>query len=403
MSRHQLCHPLLRLVTLVMVVLLAASTSLAQAFINGQSADLVLGQLDFMNASPATSQKRLSFPNDVAVDPTSGKVFIADTANHRVLRFASRASLSNGADAEGVLGQPNFSSMQNAASAQGMNLPRGVVVDRGGHLWVADTSNNRVLRFDNAAGKENGAAADGVLGQRDFTSNIGTTTPTGLNSPSGVALDESGRLWVADKSNNRVLRFDNAAGKENGAAADGVLGQPDFTSNASATSAQGMFVPSGVAVGKGGQLWVAEFRNNRVVRFDNAAGKGNGAAADGVLGQPSFTSNTRATSAQALSAPSGIALDVWGQLWVADYDNNRVVRFNGAASKDNGAVADGVLGQPDFTSNLSAAGAQGMFHPVGVAVDGDGALWVADDSNHRVLFFDVSLRSRIYLPSIQRE
>jgi len=112
--------------------------------------------------------------------------------------------------ADGVLGQLDFISQISAINATGMNLPGNVATDSNGRLWVADTSNNRVLRFDNAAFKANGAAADGVLGQPDFTSKVSTVSVTGMNSPTGLATDSTGNLWVADTSNNRVLYFVNS-------------------------------------------------------------------------------------------------------------------------------------------------------------------------------------------------
>jgi hypothetical protein len=133
-------------------------------------------------------------------------------------------------------------------------------VDAAGRLWVADTLNNRVLRFDDAAAKPNGAPADGVLGQPDFVSRD-AATGSGLNAPFGVEADSAGRVWVADHSNNRVLRFD-------GAVADIVLGQPDFSSGNATTSATGMLFPRATAVDSAG-LWVAD--GPRVLRFERAA------------------------------------------------------------------------------------------------------------------------------------
>ena len=115
-----------------------------------------------------------------------------------------------------------------------MAYPYGVFVDAQGRLWVADTGNYRVLRFDSATFKANGAPADAVLGQPDFTHAAAATTQSGMFFPSGVFFDASGRLWVASQDNNRVLRFDGAASKSNGANADGVLGQPGFTSKTAA-------------------------------------------------------------------------------------------------------------------------------------------------------------------------
>jgi sugar lactone lactonase YvrE len=359
----------------------------ASAFTDGQAASLVLGQADFTSSGGATSASGMFVPDSVAIDPTTGKLFVADFHNHRVLRFASSAALANGAAAEGVLGQPNFTSNSAATSAAGMRFPTAVALDSAGRLWVADHDNARVLRFDGAAGKPNGAAAEGVLGQPNFTSGAQATTASRMSGPGGLAVDTTGHLWVADTLNNRVLRFDGAAGKPNGANADGVLGQPDFTSSAPDFTASGMYGPGGLAIDSAGHLWVADSQNDRVLRFDGAAGKANGANADGVLGQPNFTGGG-ATTASSMDRPVGLAVDTAGRLWVADFFNNRVLRFDGAAGKPNGANADGVLGQPNFTSNGAATTASGMNSPGGLAIDTAGHLWVADNLNSRVLRFD---------------
>ncbi len=105
----------------------------------------------------------------------------------------------------------------------------GVYADAGGRLWVCEDDNNRALRFDGAAAKANGAAADGVLGQPDFTSNAFNSTQNGVGNLRGVFGDEAGRIYLTDESNHRVLVFNDAAAKPNGANADVVLGQPTFT------------------------------------------------------------------------------------------------------------------------------------------------------------------------------
>jgi len=208
----------------------------------------VLGTTDFVTNTGYTSptDTTLAEPFCVAIDPTTGKLFVADRDNRRVLRWSSADKLINGSAAEVVLGQPDFvtrTANTGGISAATMNNPNSVHVDANGTLWVADRDNNRVLRFDNASSKISGANADGVLGQPDFTSDAFGTTAGLMGAPTSVYVDESGTLWVADKDNSRVLRFDNAAAKPDGGDADGVLGQPDFVTGSSGTTAANMDAP----------------------------------------------------------------------------------------------------------------------------------------------------------------
>ena len=371
----------------------------------GQAATLVLGQPDFASSASASTQAGFLGPEGVAVDPTSGKVFVLDTFNSRVLRFKSVSALTNGAAAEAVLGQPNFASSDSHLSQDGMHWPDGLVVDASGRLWVADAPNDRVLRFDNAASKANGANADAVLGQPDFTQDTFRTTQDGMSQPQGVAVDATGRLWGVDTYNDRILRFDNAASKPNGANADGVLGEPDFTSNNAVTTANGVWEPYGVATDSAGRLWVADIVNDRVLRFDNAAAKPNGADADGVLGEPDFTTKAiQYGTPSGMADPTGVALDANGRLYVADSWNNRILVFDSAASLPNGANANYVLGQTDFvtwSSNTGGLSAASLDGPFGLFFDPAArVLWVTDEGNNRVLMYGQPYGTLHILPFI---
>jgi hypothetical protein len=387
----------------------AGAVSVANAigpWTNGQAATLVLGQAVFTTSTTGNTASTTNGPSAVAVDPTTGKVFVTDAFNNRVLRFASGAALVNGAGAEAVLGQPDFTTITAGTTASKMSFPFGVFVDSGGRLWVGETGNNRVLRFDNAATKANGANADGVLGQADFTSSASATTQSRMNNPRNTIVDSAGQLWVADQGNNRVLRFDNAATKANGANADAVLGQADFTSSTAATTQNGMKQPGGVAVTSSGTLFVGDGDNNRVLRFDNAATKANGANADAVLGQANFTSSTAATTQNGMRSPFGVAYDSEGRLYVSDQWNHRILIFNSAATLANGAPADNVLGQTNFTTgtvNTGGMSASTLYAPIQVFADNSaGVLWAADYGNSRVLrYFSLKTNTTTTLASSQ--
>lgn len=332
-----------------LLLLLSGSAYAQLPLSNNMPASGVLGQPDFSTNTFGTTSSTLQAPSGVAIDSTTGKLFVVDRYNNRVLRWSSAAKMTNGSAAEAVLGQPNFVTGSSGISSTKFNDPLRAYVDAAGRLWVGDYANNRVLRFDNASTKATGSAADGVLGQPDFTTRSSGTTAGTMNGAVGVFVDAAGRLWVADRLNHRVLRFDNAAAKTNGANADGVLGQSNFTTGTSGLSSTKMNRPMGVYADVAGRLWVCEDDNNRAIRFDNAAAKPNGAAADGVLGQPDFTSNATNTTQNGVSNLRGVFGDAAGRLYLTDESNNRIMIFNNAAAKANGANADFVLGQPNFT------------------------------------------------------
>ena len=365
------------------------SSPQTNSWVNNQNASVVLGQAVFNTNASGAGLNQMSGPAGVTVDATTGKVFVADFSNNRVLRFSSAAAAANGSSAEASFGGTG------ATSATTMSGPIDVTIDTSGNLWVADLLNNRVLRFGGAATLASGSPADRVLGQTLFTTSANPNPPTAgsMNFPEGVFADAGGRLWVADRDNDRVLRFDAAAGLASGAPANGVLGQVFFTTNAAAASQIGMNFPVGVTVDSGGRLWVADGNNNRVLRFDNAATLGNGAPANGVLGQTTFFTSTAANppTAGSMTFPIGVSVDSSGRLYVGDQQNNRVLIFNAAAGKANGANADNVLGQPGFITNTANSGglsASSLNSPGHLFFDNASQnLFVAELGNNRVLRF----------------
>jgi len=384
--------------TLLLLVALCLSAFAQAPLTDNMPATGVLGQVDFVTRTTGKTSSTMNNAFGVAIDPTTGKLFIADRNNNRVLRFSATAKLTTGAAAEAVLGQPNLDTATantGGISAATMNTPVRLYVDAGGRLWVSDYGNRRVLRFDNASAKATGAAADGVLGQPDFVTSTAGTTAGKTTRTTGIFVDGSGRLWVAERDNNRVLRFDNAAAKANGANADGVLGQPDFVTGTTGLSATKMNEPFGVFVDAGGRLWVADDVNNRVIRFDNAAAKANGAAADGVLGQTNLTTNNAPNPTQSgMSNVRGVFGDAAGRIYaVEEFNNNRILIFNNAAAKANGGNADNVLGQANFVTSAAAVPptASSLASPNSMFIDNaSNQIWVADAGNNRVVRFDVN-------------
>ena len=400
-------------------------TAGAQAAPLDTTADAVLGQPNVTTNAPnqpsgLPTADNLSVSNaaHVAVGP-NGRLYVSDADNNRVLSWPDAASFADGDAADMVIGQPDFvSSTPNngGVSASGFFLPQGLAVDAAGNLWVADAFNSRVLKFNNPLTDATPTEADLVIGQPDFVSNA-ENLGQGGNGPA-VALQDSiqfpGRVvvrgddvYVADSGNSRVLHY--TAPTTNKPFADLVFGQfDDFTRraknndgtgiNGCCASVDNLFNPIGLALDAEGNLYVADWNNHRVLRYDSPTTTDT--TADAVYGQPDFIS--RATDnggvANGFQLPIDLAFDRWGNLYVADSGNNRLLRFD---SPRLNSVADGVFGQlgsfsaeaPNHGLGVLTADADGLFGPTGMAFDALGNLYVVDTNNQRVLRFDTPFSS----------
>jgi sugar lactone lactonase YvrE len=378
-------------------------------------ADAVLGQPGFNTSGsdfiPPTA-KTLFYPNSIAVDPQSGRVFAADSANSRILSWSSLNNLTSNAAADMVIGQPDFTSNliglpeRNGTSASTLAFPQGVTLDNNGNLYVADTYNHRVLVFQ--APLSNGMDATTVIGQPDFTTSTKIVTPTAatLLYPQGLTLDEQGNLYVADSENHRVLVYQPPL--SNGMDASSVIGQLDMTSNTPTTSDTGLSYPTDVEHDSQGNLYVADSENNRVLLFATGT-----TTASIVFGQQGdFTANAPnngGLSADSLANPLGVAVDGSDNLIIADRGNERVLFFQAPPTHDT--TADQVIGQESTTTLQAslAADADSFSGPVDMLIDESNQLAVVDNNNSRVLIFDnPSLQpvdpmlQTIYLPLVQR-
>jgi len=324
------------------------------------------------------------------------------------------------------------SSTPNLVEGKELYHPWGVALDTSASppiLYVSDTGNNRVLGWKNALSFTNGQPADLVIGQQDFYATDpqgpGHKFSVGLWSPSGLAVSSTGDLYVVDTNNNRILRFRTPFQHVSGTPAalttfpDLYIGQQSLTSRAvnytSQVSAQGLFLsvcttdpcntnyPVNIVFDAGGNLWVCDLLNYRVLRFpaSNLNATGGGISADIVIGQQNLTTVNStlpagATGQQSLnqfSVLAGIGFDPQGRLYVGD-SLARVLVFGNPTAVTSNAQADRLMGV--FPPNSPApsqttAGATGFNSPQSIFFipDGNGNAYVGvmDPNSNRATIF----------------
>ncbi len=390
-------------------------------------ADIILGKPEFGEIVPnEVTGRTLFIPAGAIVDrsATPNRVYVFDGGNSRILGLshlgscaggtkigqpctsnsdcpASACAVQEGRNADLVLGQPSFG--RSACNGEGAfqrfplrapasaatlcTLPESSIsvkeaipignmfVDGSGNLYVPDSENNRVLRYNSPFTTD--TIADDIWGQADFTGNLcrrGQTAPDAQSfcSPAGVALDSANNLWVADSFDHRVLRFPYDPGT--GSAhhqSDLVLGQPDFSSFSEGAGLNQMQYPAAVRVDNTGSVYVADEINARILIFD-----------------PPLSSGMNATRQlnYAFSDPTGLEMDPAGGIWVNDSghqepDKNQLLLFVGGVVqkvlyKDvAGSNGAGVVGdRPDFVDPGGAVNSSWnlLWSRASIGIDNDG-------------------------------
>lgn len=347
---------------------------------------------------PVTPSARTLFgPRGCCLLSGNGPLWVADTGHHRLLGWRTCPS-ENGAEAEWVIGQPDFSSEgRNARTKPGrltLNVPTGMT-QYGRGLAVADAWNHRVLLWREVPAGSH-CPPDLVLGQEDFGQvdiNRGRAIPgpDSLYWPYGVSSWDD-RLIVADTGNRRVLVWTTPPSR-NGQPADLVLGQATFArrdENAGgAPSAMSMRWPHAITRWEG-RLCVADAGNNRIMVWE-AFPAVSGTACDRILGQydaehVDHNGGHYWPHAGSLNMPYGAAA-VGRWLVVADTANSRLLGWH-ARHSSTGAAARGLAGQPAFSlkgdNQWLFPSRETLCWPYGLSICGD-RLAVADSGNNRVI------------------
>jgi len=253
-----------------------------------------------------------------------------------------------------------------------LNFPTAVVVDQGGHLYIADTLNHRVRRVDAETGVITTVAG---LGRPRCSGDGGLAVEAGLNEPAALALSDEGVLYIADQSNNRVRAVDLTTGVVGTVAGTGTAA---YNGDGVVATETGLAGPSGLALASDGTLFIADSFNGRIRAVDPITGLIRTVAGDG--GEYRYQGPDEPPSSS-LSRPSGITLDEEGNLFFTDSDNHLVRRWDRITGRIERVAGVGVAA---YGGDGGAALEAGLSYPFGIVMDRAGHVLVADTFNHRI-------------------
>ena len=333
---------------------------------------------------------QFSLPDGVAVD-ASGNIFVSDLQNVRVRKITPAGVISTYAG-NGNVGTTGDGGPATSASLVG---PMGLAVDAAGNLYIADSSttvNSSKIRVVTPAGIISTVVSNsGTL--CNASSAISATAPCGdgglataatLNIATGVAVDASGSLYIADLYDYRVRKVTsgmittiagNGNAGYNGDGGSAIAPSIAATSTTPAVLGARLNQPYSVAVDGSGNVYVADRINNVIRKI--AGGNLTTVVGNGLIGSPA---EGYGATTEAINNPYGIAVDSSGNLFIADFFSSKV-RVLTTAGLLFTYAGSGVAG---FAGDGSAASAAQIYGPTAVALDSTGAVYIVDQTNSRV-------------------
>jgi sugar lactone lactonase YvrE len=352
----------------------ALSLFLAAAVASAQTGPLANGYIytyagngiqGYSGDGGAASTAELSWPRGVSLD-AGGNLYIADTSNDRI----RRVDAASGIVTTVVGGTQGSSGDGGPAISAELSYPEGVTSDAAGNLYIADTLNNRIRKVDAATGIITTVAGNGTGG---FGGDGGLATNALLDVPAAVALDTSGDIYVADTGNNCIRRVDAITGIIITVAGDGNAG---FSGDGGPATKAELTTPFGIAVDASGNLYIPGDLRIREVSAATAiitTIAGNGIQGYSGDGGPAVDAEFWDTE--------GVTVDTSGNLYIADTADGTIRRVSAATGIIITVAGDGVDGYGGDGGPTTSAE---LHYPEDAALDGAGNLYIADTWNNRV-------------------
>jgi sugar lactone lactonase YvrE len=334
-------------------------TVLAGLFSSPGVGNVVPGVDNSGSADGPGAVARFNKPTSIAID-AMGNLFVADAANDTIRKITPAGAVTTLA---GLARTPG-STDGGGANAR-FNNPTSLAIDSEGNLFVADTGNNTVRMITPAGVVTTIAGLAGSAGSGD-----GAGAAARFNGPQGIALDSVGTIYVADSENNTIRKISSSGVVTTlaGLAPNSSTGSTDAAGYDARFSA-----PLGIALGSAGNVIVAD-TNNNTIRQITAAG-----VVTTLAGSAGDAGSVDGTSAARFNQPTGVAVDSFGTIYVADRGNHIIRAIAPSGNVRTFAGAAGIAGSADGPVARAR-----FFSPSGVAVDSGGNLLVADTGNHTI-------------------
>ncbi len=323
----------------------------------GGNVSTLAGNAGISGSSDGTGSAALfNQPQGIAVD-ASGNVYVSDTNNSTIRKVTAAGMVSTLAGAAGQTGGSD-----GAGASARFSYPAGLAVDGSGNIYVADFDNSTIRKVTSGGSVSTFAGSAGNSGSLD-----GAGGSARFNHPAGISVDAAGNVYVIDTSNQTVREISPAGSVSTLAGTAGIGGSSDGTG-----AAARFFYPTGIASTAAGAVYIADTGNHTIRAMPSPGSVGTLAGAAGTLG------SADGTGSQARFAyPYGVA-SASGKTYVADTNNNtiRVVTTAGAVTTLAGSGLSGGADGPGTAAQFNG--------PTGVAVDGNGNVFVADRGNSTI-------------------
>ena len=326
-------------------------------------------------------------PQGLAID-TAGNVYIADSMNHVVREVSVSTGFIN--TVAGMPLSPGYSGDGGQATQARLNTPTAVAVDGAGNIYIADSLNHAIRKVSTLTGVITTVAGSGHASPGvDGFGDGGPATQAALG-PTDIAVDASANLYIADTSHGLIRRVDTLSGIITAVAGGGTGGGSDgFGDDGPATQAV-LNNPTGIAVDLAGNLYIADAGNN-LVRFVNSA--------SGIIrviagtGSPGYSGDLAPAASAQLSNPSRLCVDAAGNVYIADSGNNVIRQVLAASGKINTISGNGTsayYGDGGVSTDASLA------NPSAIALDEFANLYIADERNNVIRVVSFQMRSVVF-------